>query len=112
MDAIIGIFNNPLVLAAIGFAIKFAPGVRGLISNRAIPFINILLAWLSTVVAPIAAHAAGGPLVVGGAVLGFLGLGGPLGGIGAAAWQAAQAWILNEMLAKHVSPARPADSKR
>ena len=100
MDAIVGVLQNPIVLAAVGLVVKFVPGVRGVISNRLIPYITTVLAWLSGLVGPAEAHAAWGPF----------GIGGPLAGLGAALWQSAQAYLLHEWFLRGVLPKKPADS--
>lgn len=109
MDALLAILNNPMVLAGIGLVIKFVPGVRTLIANRLIPLILSVVAWLANIVGPAEAHAMGGPLHI--MALPLFGLGGILGGLGSAVWQAAQAWALNEMFLRHAAPKKPADSK-
>jgi hypothetical protein len=114
MDAILGLLNNPVVLNILGIVMKFVPGVRTVIANRLIPVILSIVAWIGSVVSPTAAVAFGGPFVsdptpVLGA--GFFGLGGVLGGLGSAVWQASQAFLLNEMFTRHFMPPKPKDSK-
>lgn len=112
MDAILALLNNPLVLLAFGGIVKYVPGVRAVISNQLIPYINTLLAFLAGVVAPQAAHAAGGPLALDTQHVALAGFGlGFLPSLGAALWQSAQAWILNEMLLRDRLPSKPKDSK-
>lgn len=101
MDAIIGIAQNPLVLTLLGAVIKFFPGIRTVIANRFIPVVLAVVAWATQVVGPAEAHAAGFAF----------GLGGVFASLGAAVWQTAQAWALNEMFLRHVAPPKPADSK-
>ena len=108
MDVVLGLFNNPVVLTVIGLVVKFVPGIRTVVANKLIPYLLAAVAWLSQVMGPEQAHAAGGPLVVAAS---FFGLGGVLGGLGAAVWQSAQAWALNEMFLRHHLPPKPVDSR-
>lgn len=101
MDAIFPILNNPLVLAGLGLVVKFVPGVRTVIANKLIPAILTAVAWVSGIVGPADAHAAGFAF----------GLGGILGGLGSAVFSAAQSWALNEMFLRHFTPKKPSDSK-
>lgn len=107
MDAILGFLNNPILLAVVGLVVKFVPGVRAVVANRLIPYITTVLAWLSGAIGPAEAHAAAGPIALS---LPFFGLAGPLGGLGAALWQSAQAYILHEWLLRGVLPKKPANS--
>ena len=115
MDAIIGILNNPLVLALVGYAVSFAPGVRAVIPQRIIPFLNTALAWCSAAIAPQAAQAAGGPFALEPVQLAGFGLGwmGSFGtGLAGAVWQAAQAFLIHRMFGRGLLPEPPSDSKR
>lgn len=110
MDWLIGVFHNPLVLFCMGLIVKYVPGVRQVIANRLIFFLNASLAWLAAILEPSAAHAAGGPLVASTAFH-FLGLGGPLQSLGSSLWQAVQAWVIHEAVGRHWLPENPGDSK-
>jgi hypothetical protein len=77
------------------------------VGNWMIPFATTLVAWLGQLLGPAEAHAMAGPFAL---PVVFFGLGGFLGGFGAALWQAAQAHIIHSMF-RHVMPAKPADSK-
>lgn len=101
MDAFLGLFNNPLVLNLLGLIVKFAPGIRTFVPNRLIPVLLAVTAWLTSLVGPAEAHAAGFAF----------GLGGILGGLAPAVWQAAQAWVVNEMFLRPFSPKKPLDSR-
>lgn len=116
MDAVFGFLNNPIVLMLVGLAIQFVPGLRSFIKNDLIQYLTTALAWLSTLIAPQAAHAAAGPighfLPVVAISFGLGGLGSILGGLGAAMLQSAQAYLMRRMFAwpgKHL-PDLPKDS--
>lgn len=96
MDAFAGILSNPIVLTLVGLLIKFFPPLAK-IPNAAIPYINTLLAFLSNVLAPQAAHASSGPLVI---ALNF-GAFSFLGPVAGAVWQSVQASLLNEFFLRH-----------
>lgn len=109
-----GVMNNPVLLAGIGIGIQFVPGVRKWIGNALIPYVTTILAWVAAIVAPQAAHAAGGP-VAAMVVASFptFGLGGFLAGIGGAVLQSAQGYLLQRMFAwpgRHL-PQLPTDSR-
>lgn len=95
MDAIIGIFNNPIVLTGVGLLVKYVPALKG-IPNLLIPFLTALLAFVSQIVAPAEAHAAGGPLVI--TAVPFLSF---LGPVGSALWQSVQAGLIHEFFLRH-----------
>lgn len=114
MDAILGLFNNPVVLMVVGLVVQFVPGVRKAIGNNVVPFLTTALAWLSSLLAPHAALASGGPVAhMAVVMMPMFGLGGILGGLGGAVLQAAQGYLLHRMFAwpGKVMPALPADSK-
>jgi hypothetical protein len=114
MDAILGLFNNPIVLMAAGLVVQFVPGVRKAISNTLIPYLTTVLAFLSSLLAPQAAHAAGGPVAhMAVVMMPTFGLGGILAGLGGAILQSAQGYLLQRMFAwpGKIMPALPADSK-
>jgi hypothetical protein len=115
MDAIIGVLNNPLVLQIVGYIVSYAPSIRTAIPQWAIPLLNTILALVSSIVAPQAAHASGGPLVATTALVATFGLSwlGSVGTmVGAAAWQAVQASLIHRFFFRGVLPPIPADSKR
>lgn len=108
-----GIFYNPILLAVVGIIIQFVPKVRTLISNYAIPYITTFLAWLSGLFAPEASHAMGGPVAAMVAALPMFGLGGLLGGLGAAVAQSVQGYLIQRMFAwpGRTLPPLPNDSR-
>lgn len=97
MDAVLGIFNNPLTLVVVGLVVKYIPQLKG-IPNLIIPFLNAALALLSQVAAPQAAHAASGPLAVAAVFGGAFNF---LGPIGSAVWQSVQASLIHEFFLRH-----------
>ena len=123
MDAVFGILNHPIALAVIGFILARFPGVRTVVANRYIPFLQTAVAWLAMAFAPGPAQAAGGPFAIDGPVLGVIGLNvfglnvfglvGPIfGGIGSAMWQAAQAHLLYRMFGHKILGPDPHDSRK
>ena len=96
MDAFAGLFSNPLVLMVIGLLVKYAPWLKA-IPNAAIPWLNTLLAFCSALIAPQAAHASGGPLVVAISFGAFS----FLGPVASAVWQSVQASLLHEFFLRH-----------
>jgi len=108
MDALLGILNNPLTLNVVGLLIKYAPGIRKVIANKWIGYINVILAWAIVSFAPAAVHASvfdASQVSVAGFSFHFL------GGIAGALKQAGIAYIINEMLLRHVMPPKPPTSK-
>jgi len=118
MEAVFGLLNHPITLAVIGFILARFPGVRTVVANRYIPFLQTAVAWLAMVFAPGPAHAAAGPFALDGPVLGVIGLNvfglvGPIfGGIGSAMWQAAQAHLLYRMFGHKLLGPDPNDSRK
>jgi hypothetical protein len=115
VDAIVGLFSNPLILLAGGYAVSHAPGIRAVIPNKIIPLLQALVAFLSAIVAPQAAHAMGGPLALPVAVampaFGLAWLGSLGTAIGSALWQSTQSYLLHRMFGNKFVPEPPGDSK-
>jgi hypothetical protein len=120
MDTIIGLLQNPLVLVGLGVLVKFFPGLRTVIYNRAIPYINVgvallgaLLALASGVVAEEikpALFASWYPEHSTIVVAGFGGVfGGLFGALKAALWNAGSAYVLNKLALNQIL-VRPSDS--
>lgn len=112
MDVLGNILNNPIVLLAVGLIVKFVPGVRTVISNRLIPVLLTVIAWLGQIIGapqvnpqPVSMDIEGlGGYTVGGIGFGFL------GDLAGALWQTAQAWFLNEAFVRHFAGNKPKDS--
>jgi hypothetical protein len=70
MDAILGLFQNPVVLQVVmfvwGLVVKYVPALEK-VPNTLIPWMNFVIALLAQIGGPQTAHAAG----FGGAVVGF-----------------------------------------
>ena len=111
MDAVLGIFNNPLVLMVLGVAMKRFPGLRTVVANRLIPTILAAVAWASSIVARVAAHAAAGPWSLDPPPHAAGLFGALVGGLGSAVIQAGKAWAMHEMFARHWLGPKPADSR-
>jgi len=123
MNEVLKWLYNPLVLAAIGVACQFVPGIRTFVKNNLVPYLQSLLAWIA---AAFGATAAGGPVsdllirtgvihnarldsheaLAAGIGLGFI------GGLGGAIVQAAQAYLVQRMFCwpGRVLPPVPKDS--
>jgi hypothetical protein len=122
MDTIIGLLQNPLVLTALGILVKFFPGIRTAIANRAIPYLNIGVAFLGALLA-LATGVAGTeikPAMFASwypehstiMVAGFGGVfGGFFGCVKSAVWNAGCAYVLNKLALNQITT-RPEDSLR
>ena len=103
-----GFLQNPLLLVVVGLASARVPKIRTVVSNKAIPYLQtviagagVLVQFAANIVGPSPAHAMAGPLALEVAaphvLIGFnffgTAAGGLFGGVAAAAWQAAQAHI-------------------
>jgi hypothetical protein len=120
MNTIIGLLQNPLLLVGLGVVVKFFPGVRTVIANRAIPYINIGVALLGALLA-LATGVVGAEIkpamfaswypehstVV---AAGFGGVfGGLFGALKSSLWNAGSAYVMNKLLINQVAK-RPTDS--
>lgn len=122
MDTLIGLMQNPVVLLGVGMLVKYFPKVRELIANKAIPYINVALAFLGALLA-LATGAVGEvikPAMFASwspeqATIVAAGFGGAFGGLfvalKAAIWNAGAAYIMNKLLVNQVA-SNPPDSKR
>lgn len=122
MDTLIGLIQNPAVLFGLGMLVKYFPGIRTVIANKAIPYINVGLAFLGAALALAtgvvgeeikpAVFASWYPEHTQIVVAGFGGaFGGLFGCLKSAVWNAGFAYITNKLLVNQLA-ATPADSKR
>ena len=113
MDAISNILNNPLLLNLVGYAVSYVPGLRAVVAQRVIPYLNVAIAFLVKVFTPDAAPVVGAlsapDLMLAG--VSFAGLLGFATDLGAALMQAGQAYIFHRMIGRRALPAVPKDSK-
>jgi hypothetical protein len=119
MEAVFGILNHPIALAVIGFILARFPGIRAVVANRYIPFLQTAVAWLAMAFAPGPAHAAGGPFALDGPLLGVIGISGFLGltgpffaGLGSAIWQTTQAHLFYKLFGHKMLGPDPRDSRQ
>lgn len=122
MDTLIGLLQNPAALFVVGLLVKYFPGLRLLIANRAIPYINVAMALLGAVLA-LATGAVGTEIkpavfaswypehtvVVANGLAGVFG--GLFGCIKSAIFNAGLAYITNKLLVNQIAT-RPGDSKQ
>lgn len=95
MDAILGFFNNPLFLTIVpvgwGLICKYHPAWKNF-PNAAIPYVTLVMAFLTKLGAPADAHASFIPIGI---------VAGPLGAALGAGWQAILNSLLYETFLRH-----------
>lgn len=122
MDTIIGLLQNPLLLVGLGVLVKFFPGIRTVIANRAIPYLNIGVAFLGALLALAtgvvgteikpAMFASWYPEHSEIMAAGFGGaFGGIFGSLKSAVWNAGCAYVLNKLALNQIL-VRPGDSRQ
>jgi hypothetical protein len=122
MDTLIGLLQNPLLLTGLGILVKFFPRIRTVIANRAIPYLNMAVAFVGALLA-LATGAVGAevkpamfaswyPEHMTVAAAGFGGaFGGLFGCLKSAVWNAGFAYIINKLAFNQIT-VTPADSRR
>lgn len=122
MDWLLGLMQNPALLFALGFVTKYFPGIRTLIANRAIPYVNVALAFLGALLTLLtgavgdeikpAVFASWYPehTVVAASSLASV-FGGLFGCIKSAIFNAGMAYLANKLLVNQIAT-RPGDSKQ
>jgi hypothetical protein len=121
MEFLIGLLQNPLLLTGLGVLVKFFPGIRTVIANRAIPYMNMAVALAGALLA--LATAAVGTEVKPAVFASWYpeplfvtaGLGGAFGGlfgcVKSAVWNAGCAYVLNKLALNQIL-VRPMDSRQ
>jgi hypothetical protein len=122
MDTLIGLLQNPLMLTAVGLIVKYAPGARTMIANRAIPYLNMAVALLGALLA-LATGAVGAevkPAMFASwypehTTIVSAGFGGAFGGLfgclKSAVWNAGSAYLIHKLALNQIL-VRPSDSKQ